>query len=164
MNENLGRLPEEPKDRSEDGSAAPAAASTRRNRVNGLVNRASAFHAVWETPVSLRFGAADLSGSLRHGINDGLMTLFFFIVALELKREIVLGELRNPRVAALSVAGAIGPCRTAGRGGGPRPVRLARAAAAAAALSVTLPTPSLVGARRARVAARVGTSGMAFHG
>src|SRR5690606_2557087 len=37
-----------------------------------------------------------------------LMTLFFFIVALELKRELVLGELRHPRVAALSIAGALG--------------------------------------------------------
>jgi NhaA family Na+:H+ antiporter len=36
------------------------------------------------------------------------MTLFFFLVALELKREIVLGELRNPRAAALSIAGALG--------------------------------------------------------
>ena len=34
-------------------------------------------------------------------INDGLMTLFFFVISLELKREIVLGELRNPRLAAL---------------------------------------------------------------
>src|SRR5690606_2325669 len=56
----------------------------------------------------LRFGAADFSHPLKAWINDGLMTLFFFIVALELKREIVLGELRNPRVAALSIAGALG--------------------------------------------------------
>ena len=36
------------------------------------------------------------------------MTLFFFLVAVELKRELVLGELNNVRVAALSIAGALG--------------------------------------------------------
>ena len=41
-------------------------------------------------------------------VNDGLMTLFFFLVALELKRELVLGKLSNPRTAALSIAGALG--------------------------------------------------------
>jgi NhaA family Na+:H+ antiporter len=45
---------------------------------------------------------------LRDWINDALMTLFFFVVALELKRELVLGELRNPRMAALSIAAAAG--------------------------------------------------------
>jgi len=69
---------------------------------------AASVQTFWETPVGLRFGAADFSHPLKAWINDGLMTLFFFIVALELKREIVLGELRNPRVAALSIAGALG--------------------------------------------------------
>ena len=50
----------------------------------------------------------EFSRSLRHWINDGFMTLFFFVVALELKREIVLGELRHVRTAALSFAGALG--------------------------------------------------------
>jgi NhaA family Na+:H+ antiporter len=45
---------------------------------------------------------------LREWINDGLMTLFFFLVALEIKRELVLGELNNPRMAALSIAAALG--------------------------------------------------------
>ncbi|MDH3662941.1 MAG: Na+/H+ antiporter NhaA, partial [Alphaproteobacteria bacterium] len=66
------------------------------------------FLAFWETPVGLHFGSLDLTRSLRHWINDGLMTLFFFAVALELKRELVLGELRILRVAALSFAGALG--------------------------------------------------------
>jgi NhaA family Na+:H+ antiporter len=66
------------------------------------------FLAFWEMPVSLHVGAAEFSRSLRHWINDGLMTLFFFVVALELKRELVLGELRNPRMAALSLAAAVG--------------------------------------------------------
>jgi NhaA family Na+:H+ antiporter len=63
---------------------------------------------VWETPIGLKFGTLDFTRSLRHWINDGLMTFFFFVISLELKREIVLGELRNPRLAALPLAGAVG--------------------------------------------------------
>jgi NhaA family Na+:H+ antiporter len=68
----------------------------------------SAFLAFWETPVGLHLGPRDFDRSLRHWINDGLMTLFFFVVALELKRELVLGELRDLRMTALSLAGALG--------------------------------------------------------
>lgn len=69
---------------------------------------AEAFLKFWETPIGLTAGSLDFTRSLRHWINDGLMTLFFFVLALELKREIVLGELRNPRQAALPFAGALG--------------------------------------------------------
>ena len=69
---------------------------------------AEAFLAFWETPIGLTFGSLDFTRSLRHWINDGLMTLFFFVISLELKREIVLGELHNPRLAALPLAGALG--------------------------------------------------------
>lgn len=62
----------------------------------------------WETPIGLHFGSLDFTRSLQHWINDALMTLFFFVVALELKRELILGELRNLRMAALSFAGALG--------------------------------------------------------
>ncbi len=67
-----------------------------------------AYLSFWETPISIRLGAIEFSRSLKHWINDGLMTVFFFVVALELKREIVIGELSNPRLAALSFAAAFG--------------------------------------------------------
>lgn len=69
---------------------------------------ADPFLSAWETPVGLHIGELEFARSLRDWINDGLMTLFFFLVALELKRELVLGELNNPRMAALSIAGALG--------------------------------------------------------
>jgi NhaA family Na+:H+ antiporter len=69
---------------------------------------ARAFLNIWETRVGLEIGSLEFARSLRDWINDGLMTLFFFVVALELKRELVLGELSNPRMAALSIAAALG--------------------------------------------------------
>lgn len=69
---------------------------------------ATAFLGFWETPVGLTFGPLDFTRSVRHWINDGLVTLFFFLISLELKRELVLGELRKPRQAALPLAAAVG--------------------------------------------------------
>jgi NhaA family Na+:H+ antiporter len=69
---------------------------------------ADAFLAIWETHVGVQIGSREAVRSVKEWINDGLMTLFFFVVALELKREFVLGELGHPRVAALSVAAAVG--------------------------------------------------------
>ncbi len=68
----------------------------------------SNFLEFWETRVGVQIGPLDLGRSLRHWINDGCMTLFFFVVALELKREIIQGELRTVRMAAFSFAGAVG--------------------------------------------------------
>lgn len=69
---------------------------------------AGLFESVWQTRAGLQLGALEFARPLREWINDGLMTLFFFLVALELKRELVLGELNNPRMAALSIAAALG--------------------------------------------------------
>lgn len=66
------------------------------------------FGALWEVPVGFKVGGFEYSRSLKHWINDGLMTIFFFVIALELKREIVLGELRQVRLAALPAAAAFG--------------------------------------------------------
>jgi Na+:H+ antiporter, NhaA family len=67
-----------------------------------------AYTQLWETELSLALGSQELSMTLREWVNDGLMTIFFFVVGLEIKREVVQGELRNPKNAALPVIGAIG--------------------------------------------------------
>jgi NhaA family Na+:H+ antiporter len=69
---------------------------------------ADAFEGLWDTHLGLQIGPREVGRSLKEWINDGLMTLFFFLVALELKRELVLGELGHPRMAALSIAAATG--------------------------------------------------------
>ncbi|MFO7610402.1 MAG: Na+/H+ antiporter NhaA, partial [Candidatus Krumholzibacteriia bacterium] len=75
-----------------------------------LANSAAAdwYAALWKTPIGFSFGDFSMIHSLKHWINDGLMAIFFFVVGLEVKREMVLGELRDPRRAALPVAAAIG--------------------------------------------------------
>lgn len=63
---------------------------------------------VWETPAGVRVGSIEFARTLKDWINDALMTWFFLLVAVELKRELVLGELSDLRVAALSIAAALG--------------------------------------------------------
>jgi len=58
--------------------------------------------------LSLNLGSWSLDLSLAHWVNDGLMAIFFLLVGLELKRELVTGELSRPRQAALGVAAALG--------------------------------------------------------
>lgn len=62
----------------------------------------------WHTEVDFKFGDFEFKHSLQHLINDGLMVIFFFVIGLEVKREIVFGELREVRRAALPIAAALG--------------------------------------------------------
>lgn len=62
----------------------------------------------WHKEFTLTLGSTSLSHSLAHWVNDGLMTFFFFTVGLEIKREMLVGALSDPRRAALPVAAAIG--------------------------------------------------------
>ena len=69
---------------------------------------ASSYEDVWTTSLSLEIGDWQIEHDLRHWINDGLMTFFFLVVALEIKRELVEGELSGARRAALPVVAAAG--------------------------------------------------------
>lgn len=69
---------------------------------------AAYYFSLWEIPVTVGVGDFALSKTVHHWINDGLMTIFFFVVGLEIKREILTGELASPKKAALSVVAAIG--------------------------------------------------------
>lgn len=80
-----------------------------------LTNTAAAdwYQAIWHTPIVLQIGSFKLEAhgqpfTLEHLINDGLMTIFFFVVGLEIKRELVMGELRDPKRAALPALAALG--------------------------------------------------------
>lgn len=67
------------------------------------------YHHLWETHLTLNIGDWVLfDESLEHVVNDALMVLFFFVVGLEIKSELVVGDLREPRVAALPAIAALG--------------------------------------------------------
>ena len=63
---------------------------------------------LWHTTATIAVGDWSISEDLRHWVNDGLMAVFFFVVGLEIKRELVLGELRDRRAAAVPAFAAIG--------------------------------------------------------
>ena len=68
----------------------------------------ASYHTLLYTPVSVGFGKYTLEQDLHHFINDGLMCIFFFLVGLEIKREILTGELSSAKRAALPFAAALG--------------------------------------------------------
>lgn len=68
----------------------------------------AAFASFWQTPVGVKFGNLNLEMPLLLWVNDGLMSLFFFVVGLEIKRELVAGELADLRKALLPVVAALG--------------------------------------------------------
>jgi NhaA family Na+:H+ antiporter len=67
-----------------------------------------AYHRFWELEFSIRLAGYEVSESLHYWINDGLMAMFFFFVGLEMKREMIGGELSNLRNALLPLAAALG--------------------------------------------------------
>lgn len=66
------------------------------------------YHELWHTPLSFGVGNLQFSQSLHFWINDGLMTIFFLVVGMEIRREIHEGALSNLRQAALPLAAALG--------------------------------------------------------
>src|SRR5690606_18454705 len=69
---------------------------------------AESYQQLLQTPITIRFGGVGSSWSLQHWINDGLMAIFFFLVGMEIKRELVTGELRTFRRALLPLFAAAG--------------------------------------------------------
>lgn len=118
MSHDLQQLPREPADRLTRPFArflrveAAAGATLLLCAIIALgfsnSDLAATYTALWETPTVLRLGSFSYADSVRHWINDGAMTLFFFVVALELKRETVLGELRDLRTTAFAASAALG--------------------------------------------------------
>ncbi len=69
---------------------------------------AASYHHIWELEVAIDAGPLAFRSTLHHLINDGLMAVFFFLVGLEIKREVLIGELASLRQAALPAAAALG--------------------------------------------------------
>lgn len=62
----------------------------------------------WETHLTIGLPGFEISEPLRRWVNDALMSIFFFLLGLEIKREVLVGELRSPRQAAFPIAAALG--------------------------------------------------------
>ncbi len=93
--------------RTETGSAAVLVAAALVALV--WVNADSAsYERVWNTVLAIRVGGHGISEDLRYWVNSGLMTFFFFVVGLEARRELDLGELRERRRVVLPVAAGVG--------------------------------------------------------
>ncbi|HEY2479923.1 MAG TPA: Na+/H+ antiporter NhaA [Solirubrobacterales bacterium] len=69
---------------------------------------AGGYASFWATHVNIGIGDASIHETFGGLVNDGLMTLFFFLISLEIKRELVTGELRHPKRAALPIIAALG--------------------------------------------------------
>jgi NhaA family Na+:H+ antiporter len=66
------------------------------------------YHHLWEIPLRVSVGGFVVDKTLHHWVNDGLMAIFFFLVGLEIKREVLAGELGVPTKAVLPITAAVG--------------------------------------------------------
>ena len=68
----------------------------------------ASYHDLWATELTIDLGGRAITEDLHHWINDGLMVLFFFVIGLEIKQELINGQLTSAREAAVPAAGALG--------------------------------------------------------
>src|SRR5262249_19729113 len=92
---------------TEMGSAAVLAAAAVAALVWANVDLSS-YESVWRTRLSIEVGGSGISQDLPHLVNSGLMTFFFCVIGLEVRREFDVGELRERRRLALPVLAALG--------------------------------------------------------
>jgi Na+/H+ antiporter NhaA len=93
---------------TEAGSAVVLLAATVVALVWANSPWGDAYDGLWATDISIRIGDYTLGGPLAHWVNDGLMTLFFLLIGLEVRREFDMGEFRERRRLAVPVLAAIG--------------------------------------------------------
>jgi Na+/H+ antiporter NhaA len=93
--------------RTEAGSAGLLLAATVVALVWANSPTGDSYSAFWHTEFAVRMGGTELALDLQHWVNDGLMVFFFFVVGLEIKRELVIGELTDQRRAAVPAVAAV---------------------------------------------------------
>ena len=93
--------------RTEAGSAVVLLAAAVAALVWANSPWADGYFDFWHLELTLGSGDVSITEDLQHWVNDGLMTVFFFVVGLEIKRELAVGALRDPRAVALPVLAAI---------------------------------------------------------
>jgi Na+/H+ antiporter NhaA len=93
--------------RTETGSAAFLLAATLAALAWVNID-ASSYERLWQTQLSIHLGGSTVGLDLRHWVNNGLMTFFFFVIGLEARREFDIGELRQRRRVALPVLAGLG--------------------------------------------------------
>lgn len=92
---------------TETGGAALLLAATVVALVWANSPLGGAYEDLWNTPLVLELGGMRVEEDLQHWVNNGLMVLFFYVVGLEIRRELALGELRDRRAAAIPAIGAL---------------------------------------------------------
>ena len=92
---------------TESGSAGLLLAATLLALVWANSPLSGLYEDLWGMHLTVDLGGLEIDEDLRHWVNDGLMAFFFYLVGLEIRRELSLGELRDRRAAAIPVMGAL---------------------------------------------------------
>jgi Na+/H+ antiporter NhaA len=94
--------------RTESGSAGLLLAATVVALIWANSPWSHSYETLWSTVIAVEIGHRSLSMDLAHWVNDGLMTIFFFIIGLELRHEISVGDLRQKRQLIIPAVGGLG--------------------------------------------------------